>query len=582
METTAESLRVAQIARTLESCREELFSILDEMGTDDAKGRKAALAERLRDHQKRALLSLAFVGQYSAGKSTIISALTGRRDLKIDADIATDHTSAYDWQGLQVVDTPGLFTERKDHDQVTYEAINRADLLAFCITYSLFDQLTAENFRKLAYEHGYRGKLILVVNKLSCEAGDVEQRIVAYERSAAEALKPNDLNDFPHVFIDAKDYLEGIDEQDDYLVKESRFGTLIHTLNRFSLERGMLARAETPALMMLTELHEIERQIIPDGPGDAAYVELLDRLERKLRNIRERLRLDARRVCIEYTTKVGDEGSALARTLGTEDFEARSKTAEKNIVEASNLACDRLDRAISQYGEEVRLEVERILTSELADAVADRFNTDVRVSQPDVENAENIARIGVWRERVARLEQIGNELGVGVGRLAVNSGRAAAQTTGFFLRSSEVAGSSLHHGVYAAGKFFNYSFGPWQAVNIAKNVANVAKVLGPVMAAAGFVLEVHQAIKESKYEAAIAQGRGEIVGQFHAMARELETHVERTMREDVEPKLFGTIDSQIADARQARTASEALTNKLIANLHSLRGRLRGLLDAPQV
>ena len=45
--------------------------------------------------QDRKELRLAFVGQYSSGKSTIISALTGRKDIKIDANVATDHVSEY-------------------------------------------------------------------------------------------------------------------------------------------------------------------------------------------------------------------------------------------------------------------------------------------------------------------------------------------------------------------------------------------------------------------------------------------------------------------------------------------------------
>lgn len=36
--------------------------------------------------------------------------------------------------GIALVDTPRLFTDRKDHDEITYDAINKADLLVFCLT----------------------------------------------------------------------------------------------------------------------------------------------------------------------------------------------------------------------------------------------------------------------------------------------------------------------------------------------------------------------------------------------------------------------------------------------------------------
>jgi small GTP-binding protein len=185
------------------------------------------LSQQLQQHQEQSFLTVAFVGQYSAGKSTIISALTGQRDIKIDADIATDKTTSYDWNGIKVIDTPGLFTERKDHDQITYDAINKADLLIFCLTYTLFDSITVENFKKLAYEQEYSWKMMLVINKMSDEEGEEEEKITNYRQSLSDALHPYFLEDFPVCFIDAKDYCDGIDEKDDFLLEMSRFYTLI-------------------------------------------------------------------------------------------------------------------------------------------------------------------------------------------------------------------------------------------------------------------------------------------------------------------------------------------------------------------
>lgn len=575
--TNRTGLRAAEVARELASCRAETFALLDRLNTQDAQTRRVNLATALEEHDARAVLSIALVGQYSAGKSTIVSALTGRRDVRIDADIATDRTSAYGWNGVELVDTPGLFTERADHDATTYEAISRADLLAFCLTYMLFDSITIGNFCKLAYEQGYRGKILLLVNKLSGEAGDVETRISTYERSIADSLQPHELSDFPRVFIDARDYVEGIDEGDDYLVRESRFPTLIDALNRFTEEQGMLARIETPALILRRHLDEVERQILPDGPGDAAYLELLDRLERKVRNVRERLRLGAKRIALDYSAKVAGQGTMLARTLGTEEYEAMAKTAQQGVEEDSKLACDQLNGLIEQMREEVRLEVERILNSDLANAVADRLGVGSEVRQSNIAGVEQLAE---WRERVGHLEAIGKEAGVHVTRLATDSGRAAAQASSGFLSASQVAGSSLHQGVYAVGKFFNYSFGPWQAVNIAKNIANVTKVLGPLMTVAGVALEVYQARQETKREEEIAQGRREIVGQFHAMGREMEAHIEKTLRTEVEPRVFNILETRVADARQKRTADASQSNENLATVQDLRSRLRLLLDAP--
>jgi hypothetical protein len=70
----------------------------------------------------------------------------------------------------------------------------------------LFDSTTVENFKKLAYDKGYRWKMMLVVNKMSDEAGEESEKIANYRHSLAEALKPYSLDEFPVCFIDAKDY----------------------------------------------------------------------------------------------------------------------------------------------------------------------------------------------------------------------------------------------------------------------------------------------------------------------------------------------------------------------------------------
>jgi len=113
-----------------------------------------------------AAVKLVLVGQYSAGKSSILKMLTGK-DIEIGAKITTQNSTPYEWNGLQIVDTPGIHTEyRLDHDKITYEEINRAALLIFVVTNEGFDRLIAENFRKLAVEQKRAANMILVVNKM--------------------------------------------------------------------------------------------------------------------------------------------------------------------------------------------------------------------------------------------------------------------------------------------------------------------------------------------------------------------------------------------------------------------------------
>ena len=102
-------------------------------------------------------ISLVFAGQYSAGKSTILKALTGF-DIATGHEITTEEARAYDWHGVQVVDTPGIGTGRRpEHDEISYKAIADADLLVYVVTYQGFDELIAQDFRELLIDRDKAG-----------------------------------------------------------------------------------------------------------------------------------------------------------------------------------------------------------------------------------------------------------------------------------------------------------------------------------------------------------------------------------------------------------------------------------------
>src|SRR5690554_252348 len=86
---------------------------------------------KLSDLKQKIKLEIAFVGQYSAGKSTIISAISGNKDIKIGQDITTDIPQAYPWGNLLLVDTPGIYAGRPEHDKISIEYMNKADLLIY-------------------------------------------------------------------------------------------------------------------------------------------------------------------------------------------------------------------------------------------------------------------------------------------------------------------------------------------------------------------------------------------------------------------------------------------------------------------
>ncbi len=542
--------------------------LLAEANNEELTAIRKKLREELKAYREQGILSVAFVGQYSAGKSTIISALTGRRDIHIDADIATDRTSSYDCNGIKLIDTPGLFTDRKDHDDITYEAIAKADLLVFCLTYMLFDSVTAENFKKLAYEKGYRWKMMLLVNKMSDEAGEEEQKIANYRKSLAEALKPYSLDEFPICFIDAKDYCEGVDEEDDFLLEVSRFQTFIDALNSFVKRRAALTRFDTPVRIALTSVDDAQLSFTRNSTQDSAFLEVLTRLSRTVRKERERLRTKVQGIVLEMSSAIAQEGIALAAPVGVgskEEFEKLNKEAEVNVQKHYEKAETKLQEAVNTAVEYIQQEVEGVLQSNLVKTFVACLDRSQNISAQNVDSGLDEERI---KGQVNMLKSIGDTAGVSLTKLATRGVVKTASGQGF-LRSLDVAGSGMHQGVVAVGKFVGFKFKPWQAVNIAKNIGNAAKFLGPALAIVSVGVDVHASLQERQREKEMADIRQEITSQFQAIAKDLENQVQIQLWE-FERQVYGEIEKKIAEARQQEESAIAASNTWVKQLAEIR------------
>jgi len=540
-------------------------SLLAQGNNEELTALRKKLREELKEYREQGIIKVAFVGQYSAGKSTIISALTGQRDIHIDADIATDKTASYDWNGIKLIDTPGLFTDRKDHDEITYEAINKSDLLVFCLTYMLFDSLTAENFKKLAYEKGYRWKMMLVINKMSDEAGEEAQKIVNYRKSLAEALKPYNIDEFPICFIDAKDYCEGVDEDDEFLLEVSRFQTFIDTLNNFVERRAALTRFDTPVRIALSCVDEAQLSFTRDSSEDSAFLEVLARLSRTVRRERDRLRTKVRSIGLRLSSAVAKEGTVLAAAVGgNEDIEALSEQAESNVKGHYEKVGAELEEVVEVAIESLREEVKEVLQSDLIQAFVARLEVNQKVSARNVESDGNFERLV---NQVEQLKTIGKTVGSEVTDLA--AGRVSTVSGQGFLQASNVAGSNLHHGVYAIGKLIGFDFKPWQAVNIAKDIANVMAFVGPILGVVSVAIDIRAMQKEKEQDKKLADARCEITSQFIKIARDLESQIESQLRE-VETQIYGEIEQQIAAARQKEESAIASSNTSVKQLLEIR------------
>ena len=570
------SFELSKLSQQFKQLILQLDRCLVDIPSDKGSELRRSLHDKLKAHKQQGTLSVAFVGQYSAGKSTLISALTGRRDIHIDADIATDKTTVYDWQGIKLIDTPGLFTDRPDHDEIGYEAIASTDLLVFCLTHMLFDSITIENFKKLAYDQGYQWKMVLVVNKFSAEAGDDEEKISSYRHSLADALHPHALDDFLLCFIDAKDYCDGIDEDDNFLTEISRLDTFVAALNQFVQKNAVASRLDTPIRIALNHIDEAQTLLLRNDGEDAAFLKTLNRLSRRVKRERDRLRTQVKGILLDLSVSISNEADTLVAAIGTEDIAPLIQATDLNLSRTCDQLAARLDDLFTSAEASIKQVVEDELNSPLVQSFVAQLDFDPAIQAQNPQTRHHYAKLN---QQAAWLGKIGNQVGA---KVANSATRSVFVTAGQgFLRAKDVAGSPLHGTVYGIGKAIGFKFKPWQAVNAAKGFGNVAKILGPLATVACIGTDLLAMQQEAENQRKITAAKYEIRNQCKKTTHELNHQIQGQLQ-SFEQEIYGGVETILHDARQEQNGAIATSNTAINTLTTIRQGLNNLLNTLKV
>ena len=518
------SLRVDQMVK-------ELSELLLKTDTPDLDKLQENLLQDIKDHQEFDALTVAFVGQYNAGKSTTISALTGRRDIRIDSDVATDKTSGYDWNGIKIIDTPGLFADREDHDDITYNAIAKADLLVFCLTYMLFDSITVANFKKLAYENGYRWKMMLLVNKMSDEAGESDQKIANYTESLTTALNPYNLNEFPLSFIDARDYCEGCDTDDELLQEISFFPEFINTLNKFLRDKGTLAKLDTPIRIALGCLDEAKSIIHRDKVKDDTFFELLNRLKRRADKSRAHLTTHVSDISIDMYRNIITEGDELADCIGKEkDFEIKAEIHLNNVKQFIQEANDSIQDKVEEQISIMQEEIDKLNRSDLFLA----FQARLAAAEGNRDSMSDLD-LAMLREQVEGFRDISKELKI----VAAGFGIEAIDML-FGLDELFFGGAETFLGI-------GFDF------------------LGPLVAIVGLGMAAHKGWKKQEIDEKVISARLEVQRKFAEIARESEKNFKGKLK-NFEDQFYGKIYNLVSEAKRKEEEEIAASSEIMKKL----------------
>ena len=118
------------------------------------------------------LFLLVVVGEFNAGKSAFINALTGEKRMEEGVTPTTAQVTTVRYEDINIVDTPGTNAVIREHEEITSQFVPRADLVLFVTSADRPFTETERVFLEQIRDWGK--KVVVVINKVDILAGEKE------------------------------------------------------------------------------------------------------------------------------------------------------------------------------------------------------------------------------------------------------------------------------------------------------------------------------------------------------------------------------------------------------------------------
>jgi len=508
---------------------------------------------------------LVFAGQYSAGKSSIVKAMTGREDIQIGAGNTTETVNEYPWSDIVIVDTPGIHTEKRpEHDELSYAAIASADMLVFVVTNELFDSNIADHFRKLAIDSDKAGEMILVVNKMTRTAkGNTPEQQEVIRDALKEVVDPYKPEQLDLCFMDAESYLKSKKIKDENPVRaeklnlRSGFSEFEHTLNQVVARKNLSASLTTSLYQLDDYLQEATRKLEPETTDTElkALEENYSQQRHALSDSRIRLQTEIKNIYTNAAAEIRALGLEAADYLTEgcnkeevgEELHSAIRKANSIIEECQDVAFTTFKDRLNEIGQDIDEIENSSFTKTLKVNLFGRFE-----SLPD--NVKTLINNALGQSQKA-----GNAVLKNAYNLSSEGG----------LKLANFSGSKIHSIVLKAGHAVKYKFEPWQAIKITRGVAVGAQALSIL----GVGISVFMQIKSDKDQeeriTALKKNRQNIRSQFNAAANGLEDYGNTFIKENISITIDASIreiDYNLHEIYMTRT-NRSVACRDMENLH---------------
>ncbi len=424
-------------------------------------------------------ISVVFAGEYASGKSTIISLLTGMK-LEIGGGVTTQKCSSFDWNGVTIIDTPGVHNQgRPDHDAITYDAIAKADLIIFVTTVKGFSNHVGSHFRELIIDRHKGREMMLVVNKMSSmnDGNTPELQREIRDKTFLPVVSPDfKPEDFYISYVDAESYKESLLERDPAakreLEQESGWAKLVANINKFIADKKTLGKTTTTLFRLEQLICDAKAEfksgdVCVDGSigvlngARRIYSEAANNIRRKCKDLASAQSGEIYRVRDKVVSQINISSTQ-------QQLEDNLKSASNDAEQICNGYICLLNQAIDAESKSIDQKLGNFANSpfvgQLKSAIENSYNISFDSNGGKLPQAANIAKkAGRFGDVILKL-----------------STKNPNSTIFQIFKSSCSSGTKMHDTVLKVGHFFGHKFRPWGATNFARDLAVGGKVLGAV------------------------------------------------------------------------------------------------------
>lgn len=525
-------------------------------------------------------INVVFAGQYSAGKSTILSIMTGIK-LKVGQGVTTDKVNHLEWNGMYITDTPGIHTQNNiEHDEITYKEIANADLIVFVLTNEGFTNHLGKHFKKLITERGKGSEMMLVVNKMDSTAkGNCEEtQKVILEKNISPVLEPEfSVEDFYISFMDAKLYLESLEETDPeekkYLYKDSGIDSFYKNINAFIEDKKILGQSTTSLYKLEDLLCEGLTKYSCGDPCIDGCKHLLNQQRIILSEARNNIIYNAGIAIRNKTSQISKWGDSLANEITTEmdpkNFEIDLKRKYDDVnklceFELSKLFKDIVEKEICRIKEKV----DKLMNSNYVEILRHEIDKKIKSSEFSNYNNRNSEKLGKIVDKTSKASNF---------LIKLATGTNGQNGWNIFSPVSTFSGSKMHDLVLNIGRFFGHKFKPWEAVKIAGKIGKVAQAVGAILSVLTIFIELRNERKQKEAEEKMRNARYMVRNSFNEAENEINMNFDELTQcwisENIDPKIK-EIDSKIDEINQICE----IQNKEYKNISALLDETRQLIS----